>query len=905
MANVHDTRSTCNIAFEVTTEPTVGRQYYALFIKNLKIMSRDYAPTINSIVTPLYLLAILIFLNLATARPDKAFKTNSLPYLTNDTCLPSSINGCVHLAYTSKSDVNPIVEQLRSFFQASEPHETVVKSFASVDDIITQYNDNPKSVVVAVDFLDTNLDGNSGSVQYEILANHTSIYNDYISTRFLTAQAYIERAILNVRRRTQQLPPLSSPLPPRGEKPINDGSDASGLPFLTYAPFIGKYKSGQSGINPYYLLFCFQPLWTIVLTWLAQDNESGIKASLIAMGLRPTVYQLSVWITQASLSLVISAVMTGIAYAGKVFQLTPWYFVFVLFILFSWNAVTIGMLLAIPFKAESAKASIVSLFFTVISLAVFGITNTLYFNSGKGHSVAAETALFLIAPLAFGRGVERITTMEMTGAGITSRNFAASSLGRIYYMLVVDVILYLLVALYLDRIFPGKNCRPLPWDYLFRPSFWRGSSQQTAVPQLSSSSSSKQYQDNDAFNSDKIEHIDVSTLPESDRGIITIHGLKKSFKIPGKGLFNRKSTVHHAVNGFSMQVHKNEIFGLLGHNGAGKTTTMSMLTGGLQPDDGEVWVDGFQLPSSATTRDKVDLGALSAVQRRLGVCPQHDVLFQHLTATETLKLFADIKGVIVKRRQSSSSSSSHEHNSTSDAATLDDYINHLLADVHLTDKQHQQVWTYSGGMKRKLSVAVAFLGDPKVVLLDEPTTGMDVYTRKQIWQLIQDSKKGRAIVLTTHSMEEADALGDRIAIMSKGEMQAQGTTLFLKNRFGIGYRLHIEKQRRGVELDTVLLDQLVKQQFPESEVVSDTPQDITYLVASQAQEMNNNHQNTARLPYLFDDLHKSIKEGHLSIASVGLSLTTLEEVFLALQDQEESDKEETDSTSADMSMNIR
>lgn len=460
-----------------------------------------------------------------------------------------------------------MVEQLRNFFQASEPHDTVIKSFASANDIIAQYSNNPKSIVVAVDFLDTDVKEGGGIVNYEILANHTSIYQDYITTRFLTAQAYIERAIVNVRRRTQQLAPFSSPLPPKDAKPVNDADDSSGLPYLTYAPFIGKYKAGQSAINPYYLLFCFQPLWEIVLNWLARDNETGIKASLIAMGLRPTVYQLSVWITQAILALPISAIMTGIIFAGKVFQLTSWYLVIVLFILFAWTAVGIGMLLAIPFKAESARSSIISLFFTVLSLAAFGIVNTLYLDNGKEHSVAGETALFLIAPIAFGRGIERITTMEMTGAGITSRNFAESSLGRIYYMLVVDIVLYLLVALYLDRIFPGKNCRSLPWDFLFRSSFWRGSSQQTTAPQLSSNQY-RQEQDNNTANSDKIELVDMSTIPESDRGIIiTIRGLTKSFKIPGKGFFNRKSTIHHAVNGFSMQVHKNEIFGLLGHNG--------------------------------------------------------------------------------------------------------------------------------------------------------------------------------------------------------------------------------------------------------------------------------------------------------------------------------------------------
>ncbi|RKP27034.1 P-loop containing nucleoside triphosphate hydrolase protein, partial [Syncephalis pseudoplumigaleata] len=802
--SVHDAdnpRSTCNIAYEVTTQPAVARQFRALFVKNLKIMMRDYAPTINSILSPVYFLVILIFLSLATTRPDKAFKTNALPYLTNGTCLPDETAECVHLAYTSSRDVGAIVEQLRAFFQTSEPHAAVVKAYASADDIVAQYDRNPRSVVVAVDFLDLDVGSlaSGNNTRYEILANHTAIYTSYIDSRFLTAQAYVERAIVNVQRRAQQLPPLSSPLPPQGTPVAKDASDAAGLPFITYAPFIGKYKPGLSGVYPFYMLFCFQPIWQIVLTWLARENETGIKASLIAMGLRPSVYQLSVWATQALLSIPISALMVGIVYAGQIFRTTSWYLVFVLFILFSWTAVGIGLLLAIPFKGESAKASNVSMIFAVLFLVAYGLTFGFFYSTGSASDVAAETATFLVSPLAFARAIERISTKEMTGGGITAETFSASPLGRIYYMLAVDALLYLVLALYLDRIFPGKNCHPLPWDYLLRPSFWR-----TDAQGASPSQPSLRHDDPaDAAISDKVEPFDVTALPEEDRGIITIRQLRKSFRVPGKGLFNTKVTVHHAVNGFSMQVHRNEIFGLLGHNGAGKTTTMSMLTGGLQPDSGEVWVGGLALPSAAMARSEVDLGALSAVQRQLGVCPQHDVLFEHLTALETLRLFADVKGVVVARRSSAEGG----------VPALDDYIRHLLADVHLAEKDHHLVWTFSGGMKRKLSVAVAFLGDPKVVLLDEPTTGMDVYTRKQIWQLIQDSKRGRAIVLTTHSMEEADALGDRIAIMSKGELQAQGTTLFLKNRFGVGYRLHVEK-KRGTAWDGSALDELVKQQFP-------------------------------------------------------------------------------------------
>jgi ABC-type multidrug transport system ATPase subunit len=236
-----------------------------------------------------------------------------------------------------------------------------------------------------------------------------------------------------------------------------------------------------------------------------------------------------------------------------------------------------------------------------------------------------------------------------------------------------------------------------------------------------------------------------------------------------------------------------------------------MLTGALLPDDGDVYVGSYRLPSATQKRRDMDLGALAAAQRIMGVCPQHDILFQHLTVIETLRLYADVKGIIVSRADSAvEEKDAKVHH---DAALLESYLQHMLKDVHLQESSNQRVDTLSGGMKRKLSVAIALLGNPLVVLLDEPTTGMDVYTRRQIWRLIQESKQGHTIILTTHSMEEADALGDRIGIMSKGKMQAQGTPLFLKNRFSNGYRLHVEKQR-GQTWDGECLQEIVHASFP-------------------------------------------------------------------------------------------
>jgi ABC-type multidrug transport system ATPase subunit len=107
--------------------------------------------------------------------------------------------------------------------------------------------------------------------------------------------------------------------------------------------------------------------------------------------------------------------------------------------------------------------------------------------------------------------------------------------------------------------------------------------------------------------------------------------------------------------------------------------------------------------------------------------------------------------------------------------------------------------TFSGGMKRRLSMAIAFIGDPRIVFLDEPTTGMDPKNRRYIWELVQKMKKGRAVILTTHAMEEADILSDRIAVISKGSLQCVGTGLYLKNKYGDGYRLSLVVEKEDVE----------------------------------------------------------------------------------------------------------
>ncbi|MEW5319079.1 MAG: hypothetical protein WDW38_010251 [Sanguina aurantia] len=217
-----------------------------------------------------------------------------------------------------------------------------------------------------------------------------------------------------------------------------------------------------------------------------------------------------------------------------------------------------------------------------------------------------------------------------------------------------------------------------------------------------------------------------------------------------------------ALAGNWWSVAPGQCFCLLGPNGAGKTTTIKCLTGALPPDGGDALIYGRSVRSAA---------GLAAIRSTLGVCPQFDVLWGELTGAEHLRLFAAMKGMA--------------------QGEVEAEVGLQLEKVRLTSAAKMQTASYSGGMRRRLSVAVALLGDPRVVILDEPTTGMDPVSRRHVWELIHSAKAGRVIVLTTHSMEEADILGDRIGIFVAGRLRCLGSGLHLKGRHGAGYKLSV------------------------------------------------------------------------------------------------------------------
>lgn len=230
----------------------------------------------------------------------------------------------------------------------------------------------------------------------------------------------------------------------------------------------------------------------------------------------------------------------------------------------------------------------------------------------------------------------------------------------------------------------------------------------------------------------------------------------------------------------------------------------------------------------------------------MGLCPQHNVLFDEMTVSEHLKFFGRLKGV--------------------PKVSLADEIDRYLKMLELLDKRNAQSQTLSGGMKRKLAVGIALCGGSKVVLLDEPTSGMDPSARRALWDLLQKEKKNRTMLLSTHFMDEADVLGDRIAIMADGVLKTVGSPFFLKKTFGVGYRLICVK---GPSCNRDLLCHILRSYIPDVRVETDIGSELSFVLRESY---------IGVFQKMLEELERRMTE--CSISSFGISLTTMEEVFL-------------------------
>ncbi|XP_049274469.1 phospholipid-transporting ATPase ABCA3-like isoform X2 [Rhipicephalus sanguineus] len=307
-----------------------------------------------------------------------------------------------------------------------------------------------------------------------------------------------------------------------------------------------------------------------------------------------------------------------------------------------------------------------------------------------------------------------------------------------------------------------------------------------------------------------------------------------------------RGTNKKAVDDLSLEIFDGQLTVLLGHNGAGKTTTMNMITGLFPPTHGEVHINGYNIRTQT-----------KKARESFGLCPQHNVLFDELTVEEHLYFFYSLK--------------------ESPDVSWKSHVNDVLTSVDLAGKRSALAKDLSGGMKRKLSLGNSMIGGSKILILDEPTAGMDPQARRAVWTLLQNLRRSKTILLTTHYMEEADALGDRIAFVAHGKLQCCGSPLFLKKRYGTGYRMRIAK---GSDCSLDVVTEKVTSAIPAAQLTSDIGHEAMF---------NLGFPPASDVIPLLKNLEQS-KES-LGINSLGISVTTMEDVFIRVGELADSSVE--------------
>uniref|UniRef100_A0A671VTM3 ATP-binding cassette sub-family A member 2 n=1 Tax=Sparus aurata TaxID=8175 RepID=A0A671VTM3_SPAAU len=474
----------------------------------------------------------------------------------------------------------------------------------------------------------------------------------------------------------------------------------------------------------------------------------------------------------------------------------------------------------------------------------------------------------LMSTTAFGLGSKYFALYEVAGVGIQWRTISQSpvegddfNLGLSMMMLIIDAGVYGVLTWYIEAVHPGMYGLPRPWYFPLQRSYWSGSgrSETWDWPWCGGSSARLSVMEEDqacAMDQRKTEEMrGIEEEPSHLPLVVCIDKLTKVYKTGSK----------LALNKLSLNLHENQVVSFLGHNGAGKTTTMSILTGLFPPTSGSATIYGHDIRTE-----------MERIRQNLGMCPQHNVLFDKLSVEEHLWFYSRLKGMAEE--------------------DIRKEMDKMIVDLELSNKRHSLVQTLSGGMKRKLSVAIAFVGGSRAVILDEPTAGVDPYARRAIWDLILKYKQGRTILLSTHHMDEADLLGDRIAIISHGKLKCCGSPLFLKSTYGDGYKLTLVKKqsegRGGSQLQPpsslspscslspcseARVTQFIRQFVASCLLVSDSNTELSYVLPSDAVKKG-------CFERLFQALEQSLDS--LALTSFGVMDTTLEEVFLKVSEED-------------------
>ncbi|XP_036263595.1 ATP-binding cassette sub-family A member 9 isoform X7 [Pipistrellus kuhlii] len=577
-------------------------------------------------------------------------------------------------------------------------------------------------------------------------------------------------------------------------------------------PFIAKGFL-QNEMFIFYCLLYFSSFIYFASFGVTKERKKS-KDLMKMMGLQDSAFWFSWGLIYAGFIFIISIFIAMIITSTKMIVMTGFMVIFILFFLYGLSLIALTFLMSVVIK-KTALTSFVVLLFTL-------------FWGGVGLSVlhrqlpsSLEWILSIFSPFAFTAGMAQIIHMDFNMTGVTFPDPSGDSYKMIatFFMLAFDAFWYYVLALYLDKILPYGNERR------YSPLFFLNSS------------SCFQHQRTDKIidKETDLEHTsdDFEPIAPEFQGkeAIRIRNVKKEYK--------EKSGKVEALKGLLFDIYEGQITAILGHSGAGKSSLLNILNGLSVPTEGSVTIYNKNLS---------EMQDLEEIRKITGVCPQFNVHFDILTVKENLRLFAKIKGI--------------------PPLEVDQEVQRILLEMDIQNIQDNPAQHLTEEQKRKLTFGIAILGDPKVLLLDEPTAGLDPFSRQQVWSFLKERKADRVILLSTNSMDEADILADRKVIMSNGRLKCAGSSGFLKRKWGLGYHLSLY---RNEICDPERITSFINHHVSDAKLNIESKEKLVYTLPAES---------TDKFPDLFSDLDKGSVQG---VVSYDISVSTLSEVFMKVE----------------------
>ncbi|XP_073166650.1 ABC-type organic anion transporter ABCA8-like isoform X6 [Lepidochelys kempii] len=597
---------------------------------------------------------------------------------------------------------------------------------------------------------------------------------------------------------------------------------------------ISGVRMGSSSFKPsvtlehsfiiFAVAMCFSPFMHFLSISLTREKRK-LKELMKTMGLQDAAFWLSWSLLYTVCVLIMASLLTAVT-VNEYFYTSSFFPILLLFFFYGIASIHFCFMLSSLLKKPKVTSS-VGFLLTFFSACLSFITLV------KKLPAPLEWALGLFCPFAFITGISKILHLEKYGMGFYFSNIMEESYAvfTAYVLLIFDSVLYMLLAIYFDKVLPDKYGMKYPPLFCLKPSYWCQSRRGYGGKRPETE------QNHERIFNDSVEPV----LPEFEgKEAIRLNNIKKTYKTKNKKI--------EALRGLFLNIYEGQITALLGHSGAGKTTLLNILSGLSQPSDGSATIYKYKLS---------EIEDLEEIRALFGVCPQFNVQFEVLTVKENLRVFAEIKGIR--------------------SIEVEYEVQKVLKLMDIINFQDTQANKLSGGQKRKLSLGITLLGDPQVLLLDEPTAGLDPRSRHFVWTLLKERRAGRVTLFATQFMNEADILADRKAFISHGRIKCVGSSRFLKKKWGIGY--HLRMHVSGV-CDSESISSLVRQYIPDATFTGQNGNELSYTLPLE---------NVDKFPDLFCGLDSHSDQG---IINYGVSMTTLEDVFLKLESEAALDQED-------------